>query len=311
MSTEPTVLPRPPFPTRVTTTWDNDINTWTTDTNAAIASENAHQQWVREQTPAAIGAAPVAARAIPCECRLTLSGGNLLLSRCNGSRLVIDDAPQTIPLAGVTLAPTGLSANTLYYIYAAMSSGSMILEASTAVPTMDARNGIQVKTGDATRTLVGLAYPLAGPVFADSLTQRLVVSYYNRKPKALYVQDTGSRTTTSSSYVEVYTEDRLYFLTWADTAVLIGFKAAAYNPATNKFGLLGIGVDRTSGAIDYLKNLVNANSYYQMYGGMCAVSLADGYHYTSLIFASDGSASLNVSGSSPACPTENIAMIWG
>ena len=39
----------------------------------------------------------------------------------NGNTIVINGALQTIPAGGIVLAPTGLQANTLYYIYVTMN----------------------------------------------------------------------------------------------------------------------------------------------------------------------------------------------
>ncbi len=153
-------------------------------------------------------------RWLPGECRLTLSVGNLLLSRYNGYRLIIDDMPRIIPADGVTLAPTGLTANTIYYIYAAMSGGNMVLEASTTGHTQDPRNGVEVKLGDASRTLVGMARPIAGPAWADSVTQRFVISWYNRRALRLEKSFSGSRSTSSSSWVELGSEIRVECLQW-------------------------------------------------------------------------------------------------
>lgn len=153
---------------------------------------------------------------IATECRLTLSGGNLLLSRVDGRRLTINGTAQLIPQAGITLAATGLTPSTLYYIYAYMNAGTMTLEASATAPATDATTGIQIKTGDATRTLVGMARPITGPAWADSAKQRFVLSYYNRVKKHAEGNFTATRSTTSGTFVEINTEIRIEFLAWGD-----------------------------------------------------------------------------------------------
>jgi hypothetical protein len=57
--------------------------------------------------------------------------------------------------AAVTKDNTGLAVNTLYYVYAVNSAGTTVLEFSTTAFTQDTTFGVQTKTGDATRTLVG------------------------------------------------------------------------------------------------------------------------------------------------------------
>jgi hypothetical protein len=65
------------------------------------------------------------------QCYLDLSGGNLRLLPKNGNKLIVNGVVCTVPDAGVTLAPTGLTAGTTYFIYATASGGVVnALEAS-------------------------------------------------------------------------------------------------------------------------------------------------------------------------------------
>src|SRR6202022_3277170 len=114
------------------------------------------------------------------QCRLTLSGSNLLLSPRNGNKLIINGWHEVVPDAGVTLAPTGLTAGTFYYIYAFMNVGSMTLEASTTTHPTQAGTGGELKSGDATRTLVGAAFTDTGPAWADTFAKCWVLSWFNR-----------------------------------------------------------------------------------------------------------------------------------
>lgn len=148
------------------------------------------------------------------QCRLTKSGANIVLSPFNGNKLTINGSTQSVPSAGVSLAPTGLTVSTLYYVYAYMSGATMTLEASTTGHSTDANTGMEIKTGDATRTLVGMVRPITGPAFADSLTQMFVLSWFNQVEKSGYSFFTASRSTTSPTYVELSTEIRVEFLSW-------------------------------------------------------------------------------------------------
>jgi len=124
-----------------------------TDTGALYIwfNDGTSSQWIQIAGPTtAPEIAPMA------QCYLTTSGANLLLQRENGNKLLINGRNETIPAAGVTLAPTGLAAATTYWIYAAMVAGVMVLEASTTAPAAaDATYGFRFKTGDASRTFVG------------------------------------------------------------------------------------------------------------------------------------------------------------
>lgn len=167
------------------------------------------------------------------QCRLTLSAGSLLLSRYNGRLLTINGVHQIIPASGPTLAATSLTPSTLYYIYAWMNSGTMTLEASTTAYATDATTGVAIKSGDATRTLVGMARPITGPAWADSNAQRFVLSYYNRVRKYGEGHFTAIRTTTSATFVELNSEIRVEFLAWGDTALQFSTSGGFYNSTAN------------------------------------------------------------------------------
>lgn len=154
------------------------------------------------------------------QCRLTLSGANLLLSPYNGNRIPINGVLQTIPAAGVTLVPGALTPSTLYYIYAYMVSTTLTLEASTTTHATDTTTGTEIKSGDATRTLVGMAYLDAGPIFVDNVNDgRLVLSYFNRKGKYSYKLQSAPVTSSSPTSVVLTASLTCRFLTWADEEV--------------------------------------------------------------------------------------------
>lgn len=161
------------------------------------------------------------------QCRLTKDGSDLRLSRYNGLRLFINGTPESVPSAGITLAPSGLTAGTLYFIYAYMNGTTMTLEASTTAPATDATYGHQIKAGNATRSLVGMARPVAGPAWADSATQAFVRSYYNRAPVTLRGNFTALRTV-FSTYAEVNAEIRVEFLLWSDDSVALSVRGYGF-----------------------------------------------------------------------------------
>jgi hypothetical protein len=93
------------------------------------------------------------------QCRLDYMNSVVVrLNRYNGSRLFINGKFESI--AALDLAPTGLTPGTIYYVYAWMNAGVMTLEASTTIPVIDSTYGHMIKTGDATRTLVGMVLTL-------------------------------------------------------------------------------------------------------------------------------------------------------
>ncbi len=268
------------------------------------------------------------------QCLLTKSGANLLLSPCDGNRIIINSAVQTIPDAGVTLAapsqtvtmtiaspcvvswtahglvagrpiifstsgalPTGVTAGVVYWVIAAglaadtfqfaatpggsainssgsqsgthkmgtlrfiytfMNAGTMTLEHSLTAHAIQAGTGAKIKTGDATRTLVGLAMESAS-AWVDSLTQRFVISHFNRRGISLTGATTSGATTTSTSDVEITTAARIYFLTWADEsygAIAGGF---AFNSAGG-----GTAQCHTNIGLDGVNAIVSQNAVQQL-----------------------------------------------
>lgn len=143
-----------------------------------------------------------------------------------------------IPSAGVAIDTTGLSATTKYFAYAYDNSGSLALEFSTTGHSRDANTGIEIKTGDATRVLVGGVYTNGSSQFADAAAWRGVASWHNRRPRQLNGVFTTDRTFTTTT--EVNSEIRCYFFTWGD-AVAAQFSGYFSGSTTsNLFSLLSL-----------------------------------------------------------------------
>lgn len=186
------------------------------------------------------GLTSIATKNVPLgQCRLTKSGANLLLSPFNGNQLFINGTHYTIPSSGVTLAPTSLSVGTTYMIYAYMNSGTMTLEASTTAHATDSTYGNEIKNGDASRVLVGMARVITGPAWQDSLSQRFVISWFNRGRMQSRTAFTSNQSTASTTEVEVSSSFRAEFLCWANEAPTFSFYGAVSNSAisTIQYGL--------------------------------------------------------------------------
>lgn len=154
------------------------------------------------------------------QCRLSVaSATSLKLSPYNGNVLVINGIPQTIPSAGVTLSNAGLAASTLYYVYAYMNSGTMTLEVVTTSHATGT-NGVEIKSGDATRTLVGMIYTNASSQFVDSASSRTCLNWFNRRKIIASTNVAGPFSFTNSSLAELTSTARAQFLMWSDDVPL-------------------------------------------------------------------------------------------
>lgn len=100
------------------------------------------------------------------QCVLLKSGADLVLKARDGQNLVINGTARAVPVAGVSLAPSGLTPGTLYRIYATWTGSAIALVASTTAPATHT-NGVEIQTGDASRTYVGEAWIVTGPAWSS------------------------------------------------------------------------------------------------------------------------------------------------
>ena len=223
------------------------------------------------------------------QCRLAyVSATSIKLSPVNGRNLVIDGQLQKVPSAGITISNSGLSASTLYYVYAIMSGGSMALELSTTGHSTN--NGVETKTGDTSRTLVGMVRTNASSQFVDDATNLCVLSFFNRRRKLGQAKFTANRTVAASAgvFAEVNTEIRVNFLTWADDpvrqAICGGWTVVG---AATGFAYASIDND-TSGQRAWCAH--NANTTGQI-ASFDERSVSEGYHFGTLIGNCQGGTS--------------------
>lgn len=205
-----------------------------------VAENDTDDDMLLKAIQKAMGTAPRFA-----DCYLSKVGSNLVLARKGGYRLTFPNGEHVpMPLAGATLAPTGLTPGTFQYIYAHKSGVEVALEAAATAPAVDASSGIEIKTGDATRVKVGAAYIDTGPVFRDEDGKLWVLSHFNRKRKAS-VKKTASNTTGAGLLTALRNE----FIAWADEHV---FAHHVHNghASGNSSQLTGIAWNSTTTASD-------------------------------------------------------------
>lgn len=152
------------------------------------------------------------------QCRLSVvSGTQLKLAPYNGNNLIINGVPQQIPAAGVTLANTGLTASTKYYVYAYMNAGTMTLEAVTTGHTTGT-NGVEQKSGDATRTLVGMLLTDSSTPgqFVDTAANRQIANWFTKRNIPAVATLTVDTNFTGGSFGKVTTSLDVTFPYWGD-----------------------------------------------------------------------------------------------
>ncbi|MFY3127643.1 hypothetical protein ACOTGA_23615 [Achromobacter xylosoxidans] len=175
------------------------------------------------------------------QCRLSVaSPTSLTLLPFNGNQIIVGGYARQIPLGGVSISNSGLPANALRYVYAYSSSGAIALELSSTGHSVGP-NGVEVKNGDASRSLVGMIYTTASSQFADSHTQRLCANWFNRRLRAgvaTLLVDTNFSTVVSS---EITASLRVSALYWANSGAysLIANGSVSNNTAGGIAGFEG------------------------------------------------------------------------
>jgi len=112
----------------------------------------------------------------------------------DGGRLVINGVTRQFNGA-LSMDTTPYSADTLYYVYAYWTGSTVALELSETVYEFDYGSphaGIAIKTGDATRTLVGLTYLDASKEIVNNFQTNSLLNWYNQQLNSLAGQLGGS-----------------------------------------------------------------------------------------------------------------------
>jgi hypothetical protein len=183
---------------------------------------------------------------------LTMNGANLSLNPENGNQLFVNGSNRTVPSAGVTLAPTGLTmtggigGGRAYYIYAFMSGSTMTLEASATAYATDATTGTVIKSGDATRRLVGLWALSAAATWSTVATEG--ASYLNPKEKSAATATTNP-TVSSTTMVFLAGAIPANYVTFAGRNVRAMVQAGMSQTVATASLVLDLGLDASTSGV--------------------------------------------------------------
>jgi len=151
------------------------------------------------------------------QCRFEyVSGTQCRLVPYNGNGLIINGRQERVPTAGVTLSNSLMPPGALGYVYAYMSGSTMALEVSSAAAPVLGTDGVMVKTGDVSRTLVGMAIvPASDGQFKYGAATRYVATWFNRRPVILW--ETVAPTTGADTGVQL--DNGVSALLWAGSTI--------------------------------------------------------------------------------------------
>jgi hypothetical protein len=227
-----------------------------TDTTKIVFALKQAIDWINAETTSTIDVPSSAGQ-------LALSSSTALTFKpFNGDIIKVNGIIYPIPTAGIAglantsvfvggVAAQNLAATTIYYVYCFVNSGVLTADFSTtahATSSATGNVGVEIKSGDNTRTLIGIIQTNGSSQFSDSTTNRFVRSWFNRPVLNMRGVFTAQRSTASTAPVELNTEIRCNFVSWSSeiiTASISGsfessvngnniFAAVGFNGATNE-----------------------------------------------------------------------------
>lgn len=169
-----------------------------------------------------------------------------------GSYIKINGLFYKIPSSGVAgLANTGVyvegvagqtpAAGGLYYVYCFNNAGTLTADFSATGHVTSStlgNEGTEIKSGDDTRTLLGLVQ-LSGGLFYDQLQNRYVRTWVNRKPVSFAATYSGAPGMAVGTWTVIVSA---VVVVWADEGVSASVLGST-NDAATTYHITGISVD--------------------------------------------------------------------
>lgn len=184
-----------------------------------------------------------------------------------------------------------LAAQSLYYVYCFNNSGTLALDfSSSPVPTTSGTPGnvgVQIKSGDDTRSLVGMVYTNASSQFQDATTFRGVLSWFNRVNKVAEAA-CGNNTTSSvnATYVQMGSANAIV-CSWGEEILIGSMWGQVYTSTNGVIGSCAIGVDSVSSALGNQFIMINDNVHLAPFSYVKSFNIAQGAHnYIGIFYAS-------------------------
>jgi hypothetical protein len=221
-----------------------------------------------------------------------------------------------------TDATAAMAALTLYYVYVSNSNASPFptqLRASTT--TYTSVNGVRYlgSSGNALNwRFVGYVYTDANTTFQDTLTQRFVINYYNRRVLPMYRSETAASWTYSlPAYrqANANTANKVEFISNGEDATWIEVNVLAQAATTYGSAVVGIGIDTTT--VDTLSLRITDNLSTSVLSYLREVSsylLSEGYHAANWLEFAGASTSVTFYGTDGGDHSNNsslLAMVMG
>src|SRR5258706_1913810 len=225
--------------------------------------------------------------------RLTyVSTTALLFAPFFGGYININGVLYGIPSAGIAglantnvfidgIAGQNLGANTTYFVYAFNNSGTITADFSTTghVTSSTAGNtGTEIKSGDDTRSLIGVIRTDGSNHFQDIASARGVASWFNRRRRSI-VATINNNSTTCVTFVSFGSGPS--FLAWGDSIVDMQLTSYVTNSLSGDFGVSQV-TDDVPNTIIQVTNFGLATSDTGYWGPTALYEPAEGWRTTTL-----------------------------
>lgn len=253
----------------------------------------------------------IAREAAQCGYLSLASSTALSFGALYGDLIKINGFLYPIPVAGIAglgnigvfvngVGGQNLAANTTYYVYAFNNAGVITGDFSTTAYAIDttANNvGVAVKSGDSTRSLIGLCHTDGSAHFNDTTIARNVLSWFNRKLKAVAQGFGNASTTNVNGTIGQINAGNLTFCTWGDVLNLLSLYGQGNNSTANIQGIVGLGIDSTTTvfAQQFIFGTGTANNFYPY--ALTNIGVAtEGFHTITINgYANSGAAASTLS----------------
>lgn len=190
------------------------------------------------------------------QCQLRyVSATAITLVPKDGDRVKVAGQLLQLPAAGVSAAntsvtingtPGGNLASSTAYLVALNASGGLefwTLATGHGPDTTAGNVGVEVITGHADKTLVGMVATNASSQFAMSETYIGVISWFNRRRQYGKGASTAGTGTSSLTFLEIGSSYRVYFLAWADDVVSLKTPGQGHNSTPGFAATCACGLD--------------------------------------------------------------------
>ena len=241
------------------------------------------------------------AASVPHEGRLTyVSTTALLFAPYAGNKIKVDGTIHTIPTAGIAgtantsvfvngTGSSNLAADTTYWVYAFDNSGTITADFRTAsthaTSSTSGNEGVEIRTSDDTRTLIGIIRTNSSSQFVDSAAQRFVRTWFNRQRLTLHGAATGIITTTSAAYVEMGSGKRVEWVCWGGDAVDISYTTVATADVVGSIASINIGLNAIAASASEMLTQPTGSTYRNAVHSRYTGSGAEGYNWAAPIGA--------------------------